>query len=308
MINKRVVNRRDMLRGAAAGALFPPMFMRGAEQGSKRGKLERLACNSWPFRAYFDTPQMHEYRKPEYPLLTQADFPQFLADNFQIHNVEFLPQHFSDTDDSTIEKVKAGLKKANSHCCNLMGLEIPGGAFERNSDNQALAKEADRWAGVAVALGSPSMTIALNGKGTVDAKVAAHNVTPYAEAAKRHGIKLLFHNDDLRTESAEILISVIKQLGRFQAGTCPDFGNFATKSAEFALAQLRMLAPYASNICHAKDGIANDGKFYRDDFSESMKVMRDAGFKGLYSLEFEGLDTPLQGVRKLMNVTEQFLD
>lgn len=38
-----------------------------------------------------------------------------------------------------------------------------------------------------------------------------------------------------------------------------------------------------------------------------MKLMRDSGFHGLYSLEFEGLDTPLDGVRKLMNLTEQYL-
>ena len=305
--NKTVINRRDLLRSAAA-ALLPAVLVRGGEQSSTGGKLERLACNSWPFRAYFDTPEMHEYRKPEYPLLTQADFPEFLANQFHIHNVEFLPQHFADTDAATIATVKAGLKKANSRCCNLMGVEIPGGAFERNADRQALAKEADRWAGVAAALGSPSITVALNGKGSVDPSVAAHNVTPYAEAAQRHGVKLLFHNDDMRTESAEVLVSVIKQVGRFHAGTCPDFGNFATKSAEFALDQLRMLAPYASNVCHAKDGIASDGKFYRDDFAASMRVMRDAGFKGLYSLEFEGLDTPIEGVRKLMHLTEEYLD
>jgi hypothetical protein len=38
-----------------------------------------------------------------------------------------------------------------------------------------------------------------------------------------------------------------------------------------------------------------------------MKIMRDTGFKGLYSLEFEGLGDPVEGVRKLMNLTEQYL-
>ena len=68
-----------------------------------------------------------------------------------------------------------------------------------------------------------------------------------------------------------------------------------------------MLAPYASGICHSKDGIADKDKFYADDFPASMKVMRDAGFKGLYSLEFEGLGAPVEGVSKLMHLTEQYL-
>jgi hypothetical protein len=68
-----------------------------------------------------------------------------------------------------------------------------------------------------------------------------------------------------------------------------------------------MLAPYASNICHAKDGIADRGKFYPDDFSASMKVMKDGHFNGIYSLEYEGLGTPLEGVRKLMELTKEHL-
>lgn len=296
--------RREFLGGAAAAILLPSARAGAMQTGSK---LDRLACNSWPFRGYFDTPEMHSFRKPEFPLLTQAEFPQFLADHFHIHNVEFLPQHFADTESSTIDKVKAGLMKAKSRCCNLMGVEMPGGVFTRGADRQAFVKEAERWAGVAVALGSPSVTVALTGKGPADAHTAADNLKPFVEVAHGRGIKVLFHNDNLQLESAETLTSVIGQLGRDRTGTCPDFGNFATKSAAFALDQLRMLAPYASNICHAKDGIADDGKFYADNFAASMKGMRDTGFKGIYSLEFEGLDTPLDGVRKLMNLTEEYL-
>jgi sugar phosphate isomerase/epimerase len=278
-----------------------------AMQRSSGGKLDRLACNSWPFRAYFDTPQMHEYRDSKYPLLTQAEFPQFLADHFQIHNVEFLSQHFVETEPSTIDKVNAGLKKANSRCCNLMDVKVPGGAFTTHSDPKAVAREVDRWVGVAAALGCPSITVALTGDGPADPHTAARNLLPAAEAAHARGIKLLFHNDDMTRESAETLTAVIKQLGPDRTGTCPDFGNFATKSAAFALSQLRMLAPYASNICHSKDGIADKQKFYADDFPASMKIMQDTGFHGVYSLEFEGLDTPLAGIRNLLNLTEEYM-
>jgi len=300
------LKRRDFLGSAVMATLFA-FAPGGAMYRSNGGKLDRLACNSWPFRGYFDTPEMHSYRESQYPLLTQADFPQFLADHFKIHNVEFLPQHFADTEPSTIDKVKSGLQKANSRCCNLMGVELPGGAFRPSADRQALASDAERWVGVAVALGSPSITVALTGEGPVDPHTAAYNLSPIIDAAHRHGIKVLLHNDDMQRESAETLTSIVAQLGRDRTGTCPDFGNFATKSAGFALTQLRMLAPYAFNICHSKDGITDHSKFYSDDFPASMKVMHDTGFHGLYSLEFEGLGTPLDGVRKLMNLTEDHL-
>ncbi|HZS56721.1 MAG TPA: TIM barrel protein [Bryobacteraceae bacterium] len=291
------INRRAFLGVAGAVVL----------SGARKPQFQRLACNSWPFRGYFDTPQMHRYRDSKYPLLSQAEFPQFLADHFGIHNVEFLPQHFVDTDPGTIAKIKEGLKKANSGCCNLMGVQVAGGVFVNNANRQTIVQEAERWTKVASALGSPSITIALTGRGRVDAHTASGNLAPATDAIRRKGIKVLFHNDDMQRENADILTSVIQELGRDRTGTCPDFGNFATKSADFALEQLRALASYASNICHAKDGIAENGKFYADNFPASMKVMHDAGFRGVYSIEFEGLGEPLEGVRKLRDLTEEYL-
>lgn len=282
-------------------------FAASAKQRSSGSKLERLACNSWPFRAYFDTPEMHQYRDAKYPLLTQADFPQFLADSFGIHNVEFLPQHFTDTEPATIDRIKAGLNKAHSRCCNLMGVEFAGGVFSHKTDLAAVRREAERWSNVAVTLGAPCITVALTGSGQADPRTAAYNLAPVVDVAHRQGLKVLFHNDDMRRESAEILTYLVTQLGRERTGTCPDFGNFATKSADFALSQLRMLTPYASTICHAKDGIADNGTFYPDDFPASMKVMQEAHFRGLYSLEYEGLDAPLEGVRKLIRLVDESL-
>ena len=303
------LNRRDVLRSARIAALLPalPFARMLASQGIASDKTAQLACNSWPFRGYFDTPEMHRYRNPKLPLITQAEFPEFLADHFGIHNVEFLPQHFSDTQTASIDRVKAGLKKSRSRCCNLMGVEIPRGVYAQGADVETVKKEAERWTTVAVALGSPSITVALTGQGPANANVAAERLKPFIQIAHGRGLKVLFHNDSMQLESAETITSVIKQLGPGRTGTCPDFGNFATRSAAYALSQLKMLAPFASNICHSKDGIADDGKFYPDDFKASMNVMQNAQFHGLYSLEFEGLGDPMAGVRKLMEQTVECL-
>jgi hypothetical protein len=158
------------------------------------------------------------------------------------------PPEMITTDPSTINKVKASLKKANSRCCNLMGVELPGGAFKRTADRQALASDADRWVGVALALGHTSITVALTGEGPINPHTAAYNLMPVVEAAHGRGIKVLLHNDDLQRESAETLTSIVGQLGRDRTGTCPDFGNFATKSAGFALTQLRMLSAVPNRL------------------------------------------------------------
>lgn len=278
------MTRREVLALAAAAL---PL------QGQKDN---RLACNSWPFRAYFDTPEMHRYRDPKLPLLTQAEFPEFLADHFDIHNVEFLPQHFGDTSAGAIRKVKDALGKSGSRCCNLMGVDL-----------NTITTQTDLWVDIAATLESPSITVAISGPVPIDVDAVAGKLKPIAETIHSRGMKLLFHNDDIRRESAEILTATIQKIGPDRAGACPDFGNFAPKSPQFALAQLRMLAPYASNACHAKDGIAQGGKFYGDDFAASMRVMREAGFRGVYSLEFEGLGDPMEGVGRLKEKIQQQL-
>lgn len=299
------MQRRDFLSLGVAGAAGLALGRRAlaAPRSAGRGKLERLACNSWPFRAYFDTPALASYRDPRYPLLQQWEFPEFLADHFGIHAVEFLPQHFAATTPAYVAKVKAGLRKAHSRMVNLMGVDTPGGIYNPHLDAAAALANGKLWVNIARELGSPSATFVLDGRAPWDPRVAARNLRPIRDYAARHGIRILFHNDSMRRESAPQIIAVIRGLHGRDAGTCPDFGNFAPKSAAYALATLRQLIPYCTNICHAKDGIGEGGHYYRDDFTASMKAMEAAHFRGHYSLEYDGPGAPIPHVFHLMQET-----
>ncbi len=294
------MNRRDFLSLAAVGAAGLALPRRAA---ARNPLVQRLACNSWPFRAYFDTPDLRHYRDPKYPLLQQWEFPEFLADTFGIHYVEFLPQHFPDTTPATVAKVKAGLRKAHSRTVNLMGVDTPGGIYNPGLAPATALANGRLWVDIAKALGSPSATFVLDGRAPWDPRVAARNLRPVRDYARSQGIRILFHNDSMRRESAGQIVTVIRGLGYHDVGTCPDFGNFAPKSAAYALATLKQLAPYSHNICHAKDGIGFGGHYYRDNFPASMAVMKAAHFRGHYSLEYDGPGAPIPHVRRLMAET-----
>lgn len=288
--------------GWAAMAAAAPAWGRSAAAAR-----HRLACNSWPFRGYFDTPEMHHYRDPKLPLLDQAEFPTFLADTFGIHAVEFLPQHFADTSPGYVARVKAGVRKARSRVVNLMGVELPGGVYNPHLDGARALAAGRLWIDIAVALNAPSATFVLGGPPPFDTRRAAEHLRPILDYARSRRVKMLFHNDDIRRESADQILAVLAALDSPDAGTCPDFGNFAPKSAAYALETLKRLIPHASNICHAKDGIAEGGKFYGDDFAASMRATEAAGFRGHYSLEFEGLGPAIPGVRALLAKTLRYL-
>lgn len=298
------MNRRYFLRAtlaAAAGGAATAAWARAYNPKA------RLACNSWPFRGYFDTPAMHHYRDPSLPLLDQVQFPTFLADTFGIHAVEFLPQHFAETGAAYVAQVRAGVRKAHARVVNLMGVEIPGGLYNPRLDAARALAAGRLWIDIAAALGCPSATFVLGGPPPFDAKTAAANLRPILAYARSRRVKVLFHNDDIRRESADLILAVLAALDSPDAGTCPDFGNFAPKSPAYALETLKRLIPHATNICHAKDGIAENGKFYADDFAASMRATKAAGFRGHYSLEFEGLGPAVAGVRALMAKTLRYL-
>lgn len=302
--------RRDFLRLLSGMALTAPALAapRGRATAGREAKLRRITCNSWPFRGYFDTPEMHHYRNPRFPLLDQAKFPEFLADTFGIHSVEFLPQHFEDTSPAYVDGIKQGLARAHATVANLMGVEIPGGLYNPHLDQEKAMNAARTWIDIAAALGSPSATFPLGGRPPRDPKVAAENLRPIVAYARQRKIKVLFHNDDIETESADQILAVIHSLKSPGVGTCPDFGNFSARGAAYMLDTLRKLMPYASNICHAKDGISDDGvRFYPDDFPGSMLVTRRDHFHGKYSMEFEGLGDPIPGVRMLIEKTMEWM-
>jgi len=293
-------SRRRFLSVFAAysGAVVLPGTTR---PGSNR--KTRLTCNSWPFRGYFDTPEMHRYRDARLPLLQQTDFPQFLADTFGIHAVEFLPQHFSATTPTYVRAVREGVAKARSRVVNLMGVEVPGGLYNPGMNLAEVGPHVTRWLDIAVALECPTVTFALGGHLPVDPAVAVKNLRPVVAAARKRQLQVLFHNDDIRRESAPQLRAIIHGLDG-HAGTCLDFGNFAPRSAAYALETVRLLVPFCHHICHAKDGIGENGQFHADDFQASMQVMRHAGFRGFYSLEYEGTGSDaVAGVRQLLEKT-----
>jgi sugar phosphate isomerase/epimerase len=302
------MNRRHFVGTLSGAALISALPLSAQANAEKRNRaLARLACNNWPFRAYFENAGTRHYRDPKYPLLHQVDFPQFLADHFGLRSVEFLAPYFDETTPTYIATIKEGLRKARCSVANLGDVSVPGGLYNPGLDRKQAVAHVAQWIDIAGLLGSPSIKIDLTGPKPYDTTIAADNVMPIVSYARSKHIRVLFHNDDIQRESADKLLGIIQRVRSRYLGTCPDFGNFATRSPQYALETLRRLMPYATNICHAKDGIAEGQRFYPDDFTASMKLTETVGFRGKYSLEFEGLEEPIPGVQALLEKTVALL-
>jgi len=108
------------------------------------------------------------------------------------------------------------------------------------------------------------------------------------------------------SEHPEELVSVFKRVGSSFFGALPDFGNFPDEPTREK--GLRVLFPYAHVVCHAKgleiDASGAETKF---DFPKCVEISKAAGYKGIYSIEYEGPGDPYQGVQKVLDELLKYL-
>jgi sugar phosphate isomerase/epimerase len=137
------------------------------------------------------------------------------------------------------------------------------------------------------------------------------------EFAAAHGIRTMVENHGHFCQDSERVEKLIEAVGHPNFGALVDIGNFMCADEDPASAVGR-LAPYAFHA-HAKDfhwksGNAPDagrgwfptraGNRLRGAIlghgevpvAQCLRLLREAGFDGVLSLEFEGLEDPMEGI------------
>ena len=119
-----------------------------------------------------------------------------------------------------------------------------------------------------------------------------------AAYGKAKGVDVVIENHGgVGSEHPEELVKLFQGVGKEFKGALPDFGNFPEEATRER--GLKLLFPYARVVCHAKglefDAQGNETKF---NFPKCLEISKQAGFKGIYSIEFEGPGDPVEGVKK----------
>jgi sugar phosphate isomerase/epimerase len=128
-----------------------------------------------------------------------------------------------------------------------------------------------------------------------------------AAYGKSKGVQVIIENHGgVGSEHPAELVSLFKRVGSNFLGALPDFGNFPDEpTREKGLA---LLFPYAHVVCHAKGlEIDSTGKETKFDFPKCMEIAKKAGYKGFYSIEYEGPGDPYEGVQKVLEELLKYL-
>ena len=290
------ITRRTFIASCAALAAAPQTRPAAAPDiHFPTAPRDRLAVASYPFRNFMD--------RPGHAGLKLTEFAAMVAEKFGIHNIEPLSGHFPSTEPAYLDELRRAVEQAHAHIVNIP-TSVGASLYDPDPAGRDKAIAGSRkWVDVAVAVGSPSIRVHIQGaRGAApDVGRASESLRQVAEYGAAKNVMINLENDDLVTEDAFFLVKVIDAVASPWLRGLPDFGNSMMKGDEdFNYKAVEAMFRHAYNISHVKDSEVDNGKIFRVSMAKTFGIAKAAGYRGYFSMEFEGQGEPYEGTRKLI--------
>ncbi len=289
--------RRTFLQSCAALAAAP--LARSAPTPDihfPTAPRDRLAVASYPFRNFMD--------RPGHPGIKLTAFAAMVAEKFGIHNIEPLNSHFPSTEPAYLDELRKAVSEARSHVVNIPA-NVGASFYDPDAARRAKAVAGGRkWIDVAAAIASPSVRLHIQEarRAKPSVPLAAESLKHVAEYGASRNIMVNLENDDLDTEDAFFLVKVIEAVDSPWLRGLPDFANSMMRGDEaFNYRAVDAMFRHAYNIAHVKDSEVDNGKVFRVSMAKTFAIAKAAGYRGYFSMEWEGEGEPYQGTQKLID-------
>ncbi|MGA2591944.1 MAG: sugar phosphate isomerase/epimerase family protein [Bryobacteraceae bacterium] len=290
------LTRRNFVKTCAALVAASTAHAAAPNMPFPTAARERLAVASYPFRNFMD--------RPGHPGIKLTDFAAMVVDKFGIHNIEPLSEHFPSTEPTYLAELRSAVERAHSHIVNIPA-SVHASLYDPDDAKRDRAiAGSKKWVDVAVAIGSPSIRVHIQGArgATPDVGRASESLKQVAEYGAARNIMVNLENDDLLTEDAFFLVKVIEAVNSPWLRGLPDFGNSMLKGDEdFNYKAVDAMFRHAYNVSHAKDSEVENGKVFRVDMAKTFAIAKAAGYRGYFSMEWEGQGGPYEGTQKLLD-------
>ncbi len=267
---------------------------------------ERIAIASYPFREFIAGDDS-KATKP----MDLKDFAAHVVEKFQINKIEPWTGHFPSTEAKYLAQFRAALEKARVTVVNIAvdGEHSPYAA-DRSEREQAIAFS-KTWVDNAVAIGSPSIRTSLPpaNDSKPDLDRAAESLTRVTEYASGKNIVVSLENDNPLSEDPFFLVALVDKVSSPWLHTLPDFGNtLAAKDPAYAYRGIDAMFTKAYCISHVKSSETNSrGVTVHVDMAKTFGLMKQHGYKGYCSMEWDDAGDPYQATTELIRQTVQYL-
>lgn len=292
-------NRRDFIKQVsliAGGLSIASSLPAFALEAFKEGSFDfKISLAQWSLhRAFFD--------KVYDPL----NFPVIAKKQYDISAVEYVNTFFKDKAENMV-----WLKQLKERCADndvrsvLIMIDGEGPLAEKDKAIRNKAVENHyKWVGAAKFLGCHSIRVNLHGTLTDSEgdwqKAAVDGLGKLTEYAAKEDINVIVENHGGHSSQANLLATVIKEIGNKHCGTLPDFGNFCIRREKGDMWDspciewydrykgVEEMLPFAKGVSAKSYDFDKDGNELKTDFKKMMQIVKNSGYRGYVGVEYEG--------------------
>jgi sugar phosphate isomerase/epimerase len=290
-------SRREILKSIPAAALV------AAAGSAPAHAIEKVARSGGPrLRLGLAAYSMRDYLTGKLsPAMTLDDFIERAA-AWEVDAVELTSYYFPP--DFTPAYV-AGLKR---HCF-LLGLDVSTTPI-RNTftcpagpEREKEIAHVERWLDVAADLGSPAIRIfagdAQKGQPEAEARRnCVESIEACADHARSRGVFLALENHGGIVAEPDGLLEIVRAVKSEWFGINLDTGNFHGTDP---FADLARCVPYAVTAQVKVEMQAKGGPKQEADFGRVVRMLKDGGYRGYATLEYEAAEAPMTAVPRYLD-------
>jgi len=304
------MKRRRFLAAASATAFIPLVsgtlakaIARSPHISFPSDPRSRLTISTWAFRFIIDAP-LNEERDPKLAAMDMKDFGPYVREKFNVVNIEPYNRYFRSLEPTYLHQFRNALEKSGTHAVNIAA-DMDTSYFDADAASRAKSvAEAKKWIDVAVAIASPSVRTSMSStKSAPNLDLAAESLKPVADYAASKNIVVHLENDNLIAEDAFFIKKLVRKVNHPYVHALPDFGNsYGSGDSDFAARAVKALFPLAYGISHVKpSSFTEQGKEMEVDLAGAFAAAKAAGYKGYFSMEYEGKEEIHAATAKLID-------
>jgi len=279
----------------------------------------RISLAEWSFHRALETGKMDH-----------LDFPSRAKNEFGISAVEYVNGFFGGTKMNFKEAAKNRaylnemLKRSqDTGVFNHLLMCDDEGSLSSIDEKERLESVDNhkKWIEAAKILGCLTVRVNLHGSGSAEdrKKASIDALNRLGEFAKPLQINVVVENHGSVTSNGEWLADVMKQVGRDNVGTLPDFGNFCISHPWGTIQEgctdmydiykgIQQLLPYAKGVSAKTYDFGSNGEQPLMDYKRLIDIVKASGFKGYIGIEYEGINQPEdEGVRNTQKLLKKYL-
>jgi sugar phosphate isomerase/epimerase len=296
-----IVRRRDFL--AMSLALVTPIGATEPQANFPTQPRERLAVSTYPFRSFIDSPHSRG-RDRSKPGMTLEQFAETVQSKFQVSGIEPWSPHFKSVEPDYVHDLHSSFQKAGLRVVNIpvdaQKIDLCSSKAGDREAGQALYR---KWVDAAIILGAPGIRVHAPSRGnSPEIDCAVEGLKTLSDYGAQKSIVINLENDDPRSEDPYRILKIIETVNSRYLRALPDFCNsmLIKNDQQYNERALEALFPHAFNISHVKDTESDEGKVYRVDVDRIFAIAKKTGYRGYFSMEWEGTGDPYDGTKRLL--------